>query len=114
MDKTSLNTLYIPLYTFFMPTFDFHCTACNKVFEEMLPFGSKGKPVCPSCGSKQTEKMISMPSIAFKGSGFYKTDSKSKTATPVKTEKKEEVPATTTPNEKKQEASKESKATTKP
>lgn len=59
-----------------MPTFDFTCTACNTAFEKTMAFGAKGKPACPACKSKKTEKMISMPSVVFKGSGFYKTDSK--------------------------------------
>lgn len=74
--KVSTRTLSIR-YTFTMPTFDFTCTACKSVFEKTLSFGVKTKPACPECGSKKTEKMLSMPGIVFKGSGFYKTDSKS-------------------------------------
>ncbi len=92
-----------------MPTFDFTCTACKSVFEKTLPFGSKGKLACPECGSKKTEKMISMPSIAFKGSGFYKTDSKTSPTAPKKTEKKEE--AKPAPVEKKVDAPKKSEST---
>lgn len=68
-----------------MPTFDFQCGACQTVFEKTLPFGSKSRPACPDCGSKKVEKMLSMPGIAFKGSGFYKTDStkKEKSSTPL-------------------------------
>lgn len=59
-----------------MPTFDFKCTSCEKTFEGTISFGSKKKPVCPSCKSKKTEKLLSPPlGIVFKGSGFYKTDS---------------------------------------
>ncbi len=45
------------------------------MFEKTLSFGVKTKPACPKCGSKKTKKMLSMPGIVFKGSGFYKTDS---------------------------------------
>jgi putative FmdB family regulatory protein len=86
-----------------MPTFDFHCTACDKIFEKTLVFGTKEKPVCPSCGSTKTEKLISMPTVVFKGSGFYKTDSKSGGKPPVKSDKKEESPV---PVEKKPEPAK--------
>ncbi len=77
-----------------MPTFDFKCTACEQIFEKTLPFGSKGKPSCLHCGSKKTEKLLSMPGIAFKGSGFYKTDSRTKPVAPTKpaTETKEKTP----------------------
>ncbi len=59
-----------------MPLFDFQCQKCSRVFEKAIPFGSKTKPSCPHCRSKSVEKMLSMPGIAFKGSGFYKTDSR--------------------------------------
>jgi len=57
-----------------MPTYDFTCTACSSIFEASLPFGSKIKPICPTCGSKKTEKQITPPAIHFKGTGFFKTD----------------------------------------
>ena len=63
-------------YTPLMPTFDFQCNNCNAIFEKTIPFGSKTKPTCPTCTSKKTEKLLSVPSIRFKGSGFYKTDSR--------------------------------------
>ena len=59
-----------------MPTFDFRCQNCNQVFEFSRPFGSKEVPVCPKCKSKKTEKLMSSPAIVFKGSGWYKTDSR--------------------------------------
>ena len=100
-----------------MPTFDFHCTACDTTFEKTLPFGSKGKPACPHCKSKKTEKLISMPGIAFKGTGFYKTDSQKKpiAVTPPAEKKAEKAseakPEKTAPNEAKEaNAPKEPKA----
>lgn len=64
-----------------MPRFDFRCTACDHHFEDSIPFGSKTLPPCPACGKKKTEKMLSAPmGIQFKGSGFYKTDSKTSSA----------------------------------
>lgn len=59
-----------------MPRFDFQCKKCSRTFEETLPFGSKTLPACPSCGSKRTEKLIAPPGIVFKGSGWYKTESR--------------------------------------
>jgi putative FmdB family regulatory protein len=60
-----------------MPTFDFQCKKCGNVFEFTRPFGSEMKPPCPKCNSKRIEKLISTPAVHFKGSGWYKTDSKS-------------------------------------
>jgi putative FmdB family regulatory protein len=91
-----------------IPTFDFQCTACKEEFEKTLPFGSKAKPACPTCGSKKTEKLITMPSIAFKGSGFYKTDSSKRTEKTVDApapKKEATEPKKTTPPSPKSDAS---------
>ncbi len=61
-----------------MPRFDFQCKKCSATFEESLPFGSTKKPACPSCKSTSVEKLIALPGIVFKGSGWYKTDSRPK------------------------------------
>lgn len=58
-----------------MPKFDFQCRNCSHVFEFARPFGSDENPTCPDCGNTETEKMIALPAIHFKGEGFYKTDS---------------------------------------
>lgn len=73
-----------------MPIFDFRCRACSHVFEFERPFGStqgkpfgmKAHPLCPRCKSKKTEKILTPPAIQFKGSGFYKTDSRPHPPTP--------------------------------
>jgi putative FmdB family regulatory protein len=72
-----------------MPTFDFQCAKCDHIFEFNRQFGSKANPACPACKSKKTEKLLSVPAIAFKGSGWYKTDSMSGGAK--KAAKKEET-----------------------
>ncbi|MDD5103399.1 MAG: zinc ribbon domain-containing protein [Candidatus Peribacteraceae bacterium] len=58
-----------------MPTYDFRCPKCSHHFEVNLPFGSKKHPLCPQCKHPQTEKLITPPTIHFKGTGFFKTDS---------------------------------------
>jgi len=62
-----------------MPTFDFECQACGNVFEATIPFGARAFPRCTKCGGK-TRKRIAPPTIHFKGSGFYKTDSTARAA----------------------------------
>jgi len=81
-----------------MPTYDFTCSACSSTFEASLPFGSKSKPACPSCGSKKAEKQITPPAIHFKGSGFFVTDSQKKAAPMKKLEKPASEPKKTEPN----------------
>lgn len=58
-----------------MPTYHFTCDACGTSFEEQLPMGS-AVPPCASCKSMNVRKIIKAPMVHFKGSGFYKTDSK--------------------------------------
>lgn len=80
-----------------MPTFDFQCGKCKATFEFARPFGSDEYPTCPECGSKKTEKLIATPAVHFKGSGWYKTDSRATSPAPKKNEeKKAEAPATET------------------
>ena len=72
-----------------MPLFDFRCAACGKTFEERVAFGAKATPACPACGSRTTEKLLSPPAgIVFKGSGWYKTDSRQAHVAPKKDEAK--------------------------
>ncbi|MBL8809352.1 MAG: zinc ribbon domain-containing protein [Planctomycetaceae bacterium] len=40
-----------------MPLFEFHCEDCNKDVELLI--GRTEKPVCPKCGSKKMEKLMS-------------------------------------------------------
>lgn len=60
-----------------MPRYDFRCTACQWTFEVAISFDSDELPLCPQCGKKAAERVISPPlGIHFRGSGFYKTDSR--------------------------------------
>lgn len=92
-----------------MPTYHYHCNACASEFTAQLPFGSKALPACPSCSATNVQKVIKMPMIQFKGSGFYKTDSMLKPLSPkkvvaAKTETKTEIPPPEAkPTEKKAE-----------
>lgn len=60
-----------------MPNYDFKCTQCDTAFKKSMPYGSKELVPCPKCGGK-TQRLITIPAMIFKGSGFYKTDSVAK------------------------------------
>ncbi len=95
-----------------MPTFDFRCTKCANVFEFNRPFGSAVTPACPACKSKKTEKLMSPPAIQFKGSGWYKTDSrKASTTGPKKEDVKPEEKKKEIPGEKKSPDAQDKKKT---
>ncbi len=42
-----------------MPLYDFHCRACDAHFEELASPDCTGGEHCPSCGSNDTERMLS-------------------------------------------------------
>ena len=66
-----------------MPTYEYECTQCHKRTEAVQKFSDAPLTVCPECGG-QLRKVFSAVGIVFKGSGFYKNDSRgaSSTATP--------------------------------
>ncbi|MBM46435.1 MAG: FmdB family transcriptional regulator [Acidimicrobiaceae bacterium] len=63
-----------------MPTYQYRCTACDDQFEIRQSFSDDPITVCPvdNC-SGEVKKVFGNVGIAFKGSGFYKNDSRSGT-----------------------------------
>lgn len=76
-----------------MPTYQYACGSCHHEFEVFQAFSDSSLTHCPECNG-QLRKVYSAVGVVFKGSGFYKTDSKSesKPASPIA---KESKPATT-------------------
>ena len=82
-----------------MPTYQYACTACDHRFEAVQSFSDPSLTDCPVC-SGRLRKVFSSVGIVFKGSGFYRTDSragstasesaKSDTKTETKSEAKSE------------------------
>ena len=59
-----------------MPTYDYRCKACGQELEVFQSFSDDPLTTCEACGG-ELRKLFGAPGIAFKGSGFYKTDSRS-------------------------------------
>ena len=59
-----------------MPTYQYACTECGENLEAVQKFSDDPLTVCPACGGK-LRKVFSAVGIVFKGSGFYRTDSRS-------------------------------------
>lgn len=59
-----------------MPTYEYRCKACSEHLEVVQAFTDDALTTCPACGEEQLRKVFAAPGIAFKGSGFYKTDSR--------------------------------------
>ena len=58
-----------------MPTYEYACRTCGEHHEVVQSFGDDALTVCPSCGG-ELRKVFSAVGVVFKGSGFYKTDSR--------------------------------------
>jgi len=66
-----------------MPTYDYRCDTCEHTFELFQSFAEDPLStctieVCNGPGNGTVRKIFSAPGISFKGSGFYKNDSRSK------------------------------------
>ncbi|MFB8230143.1 FmdB family zinc ribbon protein [Cellulosimicrobium sp. NPDC055967] len=59
-----------------MPTYAYTCTACGHAFDIHQSFSDDALTVCPEC-SGRLRKVFSSVGVTFKGSGFYRTDSRS-------------------------------------
>ena len=59
-----------------MPTYEYRCKDCGHEFEAVQSFTDDAISVCPECGGT-VKKRFGNVGISFKGSGFYKTDTRS-------------------------------------
>lgn len=58
-----------------MPTYEYECQACHERLEAVQKFSDPALTTCEKCGG-ELRKVFSAVGIVFKGSGFYKTDSR--------------------------------------
>jgi putative FmdB family regulatory protein len=58
-----------------MPTYEYRCKSCGEHLEVVQSFTDDPLTECPSCGG-DLRKVFGSIGISFKGSGFYKTDSR--------------------------------------
>ncbi|MCW2794443.1 MAG: putative regulatory protein FmdB family [Nocardioides sp.] len=58
-----------------MPTYQYACTECDHTFEQFQSFSDDALTECPACGGR-LRKVFNAVGVVFKGSGFYRTDSR--------------------------------------
>jgi putative FmdB family regulatory protein len=58
-----------------VPTYQYACTECNHAFEQFQSFNEDALTVCPECQGRLRKKFNAV-GVVFKGSGFYRTDSR--------------------------------------
>ena len=61
-----------------MPTYAYACTACEHRFEIVQSFVDDSLTECPECAGR-LRKLFNAVGVVFKGSGFYRTDSRNET-----------------------------------
>jgi putative FmdB family regulatory protein len=64
-----------------VPTYQYTCTDCGDPVEVVQKFTDDPLSVCAACGGR-LRKVFSPVGIVFKGSGFYRTDSRNGSGTP--------------------------------
>ena len=58
-----------------MPTYSYACTACDNKFDVVQAFSDDALTQCPTCEGR-LRKLFGKVGVVFKGSGFYRTDSR--------------------------------------
>ena len=58
-----------------MPTYQYACTECGHAFEQVQSFTDDALTTCPECQGR-LRKLYNAVGVVFKGSGFYRTDSR--------------------------------------
>ena len=58
-----------------MPTYQYACTQCDHAFDQFQSFSDDALTVCPRCQGR-LRKVFNAVGVVFKGSGFYRTDSR--------------------------------------
>jgi putative FmdB family regulatory protein len=58
-----------------MPTYQYACTECGHEFEQFQSFSEDALTTCPVCEGR-LRKLYNAVGVVFKGSGFYRTDSR--------------------------------------
>lgn len=82
-----------------MPTYEYECQSCHQRVEAVQKFSDAPLTTCEHCNG-ELKKVFSAVGIVFKGSGFYKNDSRgasSSTTPPASTPAPTAAPATPAP-----------------
>ena len=95
-----------------MPTYQYACTECGEHLEAVQSFSDDPLTVCPACQGR-LRKVFNSVGVVFKGSGFYRNDSR-KTSTSSESSSSSSDSSTSTKTESKSESKSETKSESKP
>jgi len=68
-----------------VPTYSYACTECDNRFDAVQAFTDDALTTCPEC-SGRLRKLFNSVGVVFKGSGFYRTDSREASKSSVKSD----------------------------
>jgi putative FmdB family regulatory protein len=91
-----------------VPTYQYTCTDCGEPVEALQKFSDEPLTLCAACGGR-LRKVFSPVGIVFKGSGFYRTDSRKGAAVPGADTKKDGKPGDSAPASSNGSANKDTK-----
>jgi putative FmdB family regulatory protein len=63
-----------------MPTYQYVCGQCNAPLEVVQSFSDDALTTCPECKAEALKKVYGSVGVVFKGSGFYRNDSRGTTS----------------------------------
>ena len=76
-----------------MPTYEYECKSCGSDFDVFQSMADDPLKTCPTCGNGVRRKISKGTGIIFKGSGFYKTDSRKSSSASSASSSKGDSPA---------------------
>ncbi len=85
-----------------MPTYSYACTECDNRFDAVQVFTEDALTTCPKC-SGRLRKLFGSVGVVFKGSGFYRNDSRDSSKTTVNGSSGSSEPSSSSPAEKSSE-----------
>ncbi|MGW3724200.1 FmdB family zinc ribbon protein [Streptomyces sp. F001] len=80
-----------------MPTYQYQCTECGEGLEAVQKFTDDALTECPNCGGR-LKKVFSAVGIVFKGSGFYRNDSRGSSSSSSPASSKPSTSSSSTPS----------------
>ncbi|MFD7457520.1 MULTISPECIES: FmdB family zinc ribbon protein [unclassified Streptomyces] len=94
-----------------MPTYQYQCTECGEGLEAVQKFTDDALTECPNCGGR-LKKVFSAVGIVFKGSGFYRNDSRGSSSSSSPASSKSSSSSTSSSSESKSSDAKASGSST--
>ena len=70
-----------------MPTYQYACTECEHAFDQFQSFSDDALTQCPECQGR-LRKIFNAVGVVFKGSGFYRNDSRDKKSSALSSDSK--------------------------